>query len=122
MKLIEKRVERADYNGVAGSGLWNQAGDAVVSPEDEHAGASTSRARVRGYSGCTQGAACQFAQSCSIKTRTLVDFDRTWGPAVQVVLRHLAGGDAGLYRKLSAESGLVDGARFRPNSPLIDEP
>ena len=56
------------------------------------------------------------------KDGTLVEFDRTWGPAVQVVLRHLAGGDAALYRKLSAESGLVDGAHFRPNSPLVDEP
>jgi phosphoglycolate phosphatase len=56
------------------------------------------------------------------KDGTLVDFDRTWGPAVQAVLRHLAGGDADLYRTLSAESGLVDGSHFRPDSPLIDEP
>jgi phosphoglycolate phosphatase len=56
------------------------------------------------------------------KDGTLVDFDRTWGPAVQAVLRHLAGGDAILYRTLSAESGLVDGTHFRPDSPLIDEP
>jgi len=56
------------------------------------------------------------------KDGTLVDFDRTWGPAVQAVLRHLTGGDADLYRTLSAESGLVDGSHFRPDSPLIDEP
>jgi phosphoglycolate phosphatase len=56
------------------------------------------------------------------KDGTLVDFDRTWAPAVQVVLRHLAGGDAELYRKLCAESGIVDGSHFRPGSPLIDEP
>ena len=56
------------------------------------------------------------------KDGTLVDFDRTWGPAVQAVLRHLTGGDADLYRPLSAESGLVDGSHFRPDSPLIDEP
>jgi phosphoglycolate phosphatase len=56
------------------------------------------------------------------KDGTIVDFDRTWGPAVQAVLRHLAGGNAALYRKLSAESGLVDGAHFGPDSPLIDEP
>ena len=56
------------------------------------------------------------------KDGTLVDFDRTWGPAVQVVLQHLAGGDAAVYRKLSAESGFVDGTHFRPDSPLIDEP
>jgi phosphoglycolate phosphatase len=56
------------------------------------------------------------------KDGTIVDFDRTWGPAVQAVLRHLAGGNAALYRKLSAESGLVDGAHFGPDSPLIEEP
>jgi phosphoglycolate phosphatase len=56
------------------------------------------------------------------KDGTLVDFDRTWAPAVEVVLRHLAGSNADLYRKLSAESGLVDGSHFRPGSPLIDEP
>jgi len=53
------------------------------------------------------------------KDGTLVEFERTWGPAVQVVLRHLAGGDAPLYRKLSAESGLVDGAHFRRWFDLI---
>ena len=37
------------------------------------------------------------------KDGTLVDFDRTWGPAVQAVLRHLAGGNAALYHKLSAD-------------------
>ena len=56
------------------------------------------------------------------KDGTLVDFDRTWGPAVQAVLRHLARGDDEIYRKLAAESGLLDGARFRPDSPLIDQP
>ncbi len=56
------------------------------------------------------------------KDGTLVDFDHTWGPAVQAVLRHLARGDDDIYRKLSAESGLFDGAHFRPDSPLIDQP
>jgi phosphoglycolate phosphatase len=56
------------------------------------------------------------------KDGTLVDFDRTWGPAVQAVLRHFAGGNAALYRKLCAVSGLVDGAHFLPESPLINEP
>lgn len=56
------------------------------------------------------------------KDGTLVDFDRTWGPAVRAVLRHLACGDDALYRKLAAVSGLVDGTRFQPDSPLIDEP
>ena len=39
-----------------------------------------------------------------------------------MVLQHLAGVDAAVYRKLSAESGFVDGTHFRPDSPLIDEP
>ena len=56
------------------------------------------------------------------KDGTLVDFDRTWGPAVGVVLEHLTRGDDALYRKLSAMIGLVDGARFLPDSPLIDGP
>jgi phosphoglycolate phosphatase len=56
------------------------------------------------------------------KDGTLVDFDRTWGPAVHAVLQHFAGGNEALYRKLCAASGLVDGARFLPESPLIDEP
>jgi phosphoglycolate phosphatase len=34
----------------------------------------------------------------------------------------LAGSNAALYRKLCAESGLVDGAHFGPDSPLIEEP
>ena len=56
------------------------------------------------------------------KDGTLVDFDRTWGPAVQTVLQHLARGDEILYRELCAVSGLIDGLHFLPDSPLIDEP
>jgi phosphoglycolate phosphatase len=56
------------------------------------------------------------------KDGTLIDFDRTWGPAVALVLRQLAGGEEALYRELAAASGLVDGARFLPGSPLIGEP
>jgi phosphoglycolate phosphatase len=56
------------------------------------------------------------------KDGTLVDFDRTWGPAVGAVLQHLACGDDALYRKLCAVTGLVDGARFLPDSPFIDGP
>ena len=57
------------------------------------------------------------------KDGTLVDFERTWGPAVQAVLRHLSRGDDTLYRKLGAASGLVDSARrFLSDSPLIDQP
>jgi phosphoglycolate phosphatase len=57
------------------------------------------------------------------KDGTLVDFERTWGPAVEVVLHQLAHGDERLYRNLAAASGFVDGARrFLPDSPLIDQP
>lgn len=56
------------------------------------------------------------------KDGTLIDFDRTWGPAVESALRRLARGDDALYRELSAVSGLQDGARFLPGSPLIGEP
>jgi phosphoglycolate phosphatase len=56
------------------------------------------------------------------KDGTLVDFNRTWAPAVQAVLRHLACGNEALFRELSADSGLVDGAYFRPCSSLIDQP
>ena len=48
------------------------------------------------------------------KDGTLVEFDRTWGPAVQAVLRHLAGGDAALYRKLSARAALSTAHTFGP--------
>jgi phosphoglycolate phosphatase len=55
------------------------------------------------------------------KDGTLVDFQRTWAPAVEGVLQHLARGDNALYRRLAAVSGLVDGARFLSDSPLIEE-
>lgn len=48
------------------------------------------------------------------KDGTLVDFDRTWGPAVDTVLRDLANGDENLYRQLCAASGLAFGAHFLP--------
>ena len=56
------------------------------------------------------------------KDGTLIDFDRTWGPAVQAVLRRLSRGDDVLFRKLSSVSGLLDNGRFLLDSPLIDEP
>jgi len=56
------------------------------------------------------------------KDGTLIDFDRTWGPAVESTLKRLARGDDALYRELSAVSGLQDGARFLSGSPLIGEP
>jgi phosphoglycolate phosphatase len=57
------------------------------------------------------------------KDGTLVDFDRTWGPAVKTVLRRLAGENAALYRELLNESGINgSGAHFRCDSPIISEP
>ncbi len=56
------------------------------------------------------------------KDGTLVDFERTWRPAVEAVLRQLSDGDDNLYRKLCDASGLVAGAHFLPDSPLIGEP
>jgi phosphoglycolate phosphatase len=37
------------------------------------------------------------------KDGTLVDFNRTWGPAVQSVLKDLAHGSEARYRKLAGE-------------------
>ena len=48
------------------------------------------------------------------KDGTLVEFDRTWGPAVQVVLRHLAGGDAALYRSFPQRAALSTAHTFGP--------
>jgi phosphoglycolate phosphatase len=56
------------------------------------------------------------------KDGTLVDFNRTWAPAVEAVLRGLACGNDAVFQKLSAESGLEDGSRFDPRSPIIYEP
>jgi len=56
------------------------------------------------------------------KDGTLVDFDRTWGPAVQAVLRKLSHGDDGLYRKLCALSGVDDAGFFKSDSLLIGQP
>ena len=57
------------------------------------------------------------------KDGTLVDFERTWGPAVDAVLRHLASGNDALYHKLAAASGFDPSTDcFRPDSPLIGQP
>ena len=56
------------------------------------------------------------------KDGTIIDFDRTWAPAVHSVLLDLAAGNAALYRALAAASGLVDGRHFLPGSPIIDQP
>ncbi|MGB8398782.1 HAD family hydrolase [Bradyrhizobium sp.] len=57
------------------------------------------------------------------KDGTLVDFQRTFGPAVQAVMRRLAGGDRAAYERLVVASRFVEaGQRFLPDSPLIAEP
>jgi phosphoglycolate phosphatase len=57
------------------------------------------------------------------KDGTLVDFQRTWGPAVRTVMRHLASGDRAAYDRLVAASRFVEtDQRFLPDSPLIAEP
>ncbi len=57
------------------------------------------------------------------KDGTLIDFERTWGPAVDAVMRHLADGDRAVYARLAAASRFDQAAqRFLPDSPLIAEP
>lgn len=57
------------------------------------------------------------------KDGTLVDFQRTWGPAVRAVMQHLASGNRDAYDRLVAASRFVEaGQRFLPDSPLIAEP
>jgi phosphoglycolate phosphatase len=54
------------------------------------------------------------------KDGTLVDFQRTWGPATHAVIAHLAAGDQAVYDRLAAVSGFVTGERrFVAGSPLI---
>ncbi|MDO9060267.1 MAG: HAD family hydrolase [Bradyrhizobium sp.] len=57
------------------------------------------------------------------KDGTLVDFQRTFGPAVHEVMQHLAGGDRAAWDRLVAVSRFVEAdRRFMPDSPLIAEP
>jgi phosphoglycolate phosphatase len=57
------------------------------------------------------------------KDGTLVDFQRSFGPAVREVMQHLSGGDRAAYQRLVAVSHFVeDGQRLLPDSPLIAEP
>lgn len=54
------------------------------------------------------------------KDGTLIDFDRTWGPAGYEVMRALAGGDRTRLERLMAVSEYVeDERRFLPSSPLV---
>jgi phosphoglycolate phosphatase len=54
------------------------------------------------------------------KDGTLIDFDRTWGPAAYEVMRTLAGGDPARLRRLMQVSAYVEAERrFLPSSPLV---
>ena len=54
------------------------------------------------------------------KDGTLVDFDRTWGPAAYAVMTALAEGDRASLDRLMTVSHYVEGERrFLPTSPLI---
>lgn len=54
------------------------------------------------------------------KDGTIVDFDRTWGPAAGFVIRTLAQGDTAACARLEAVSHfLPDEERFLPSSPLV---
>jgi phosphoglycolate phosphatase len=56
------------------------------------------------------------------KDGTLVDFQRTWGPAAHTVMTKLANGDGGAFQRLAAVS-LYDAAerRLLPGSPVVIE-
>lgn len=54
------------------------------------------------------------------KDGTLIDFDRTWGPAAFEVMRVMAAGDEAAFARLVAVSEYVLAERrFRPTSPLV---
>lgn len=54
------------------------------------------------------------------KDGTLVDFDRTWGPAAGAVIRAFAAGDQAAEARLAVVSHyLSDARRFLPTSPLV---
>jgi phosphoglycolate phosphatase len=57
------------------------------------------------------------------KDGTLLDFQRTWGPSAQQVMRQLANGSEDAYQRLVTVTGFVDAEqRFLPDSVLIREP
>lgn len=57
------------------------------------------------------------------KDGTLVDFQRSWGPAALEVMQHLAGGRGAAYQRLVAASRYVEAEQcFLPDSPLIAQP
>ena len=57
------------------------------------------------------------------KDGTLVDFQRSWGPAAQAVMQRLASGDRAAYERLVAANRYVEAEqRLLADSPLIAEP
>ena len=57
------------------------------------------------------------------KDGTLVDFERTWGPALHRVLQDLAGGRQAEFDRLAAESGFIESElRFLPDSIFVSHP
>jgi phosphoglycolate phosphatase len=57
------------------------------------------------------------------KDGTLVDFERTWGPALQMVLQDFADGRRADYERLAAISGFIESElRFLPDSIFVSHP
>jgi phosphoglycolate phosphatase len=57
------------------------------------------------------------------KDGTLVDFQRTWGPAVHEVMLRLASGRRAVYERLAVVSGFVQaGMTLQPDSLLVAQP
>jgi phosphoglycolate phosphatase len=54
------------------------------------------------------------------KDGTLIDFDRTWGPAAYEVMREMAAGDEAVFARLAeVNQFVVDEKRFLRSSPLV---
>jgi phosphoglycolate phosphatase len=80
-------------------------------------------------SGGHEGARARLARlGCAVPIRailfdkdgTLVDFQRTWGPATHAVIAHFANGDQAIYDRLALVSGFIAAERcFLAGSPLV---
>jgi len=56
------------------------------------------------------------------KDGTFVDFNATWGPAIESVMREMAGTDAGAFARLAEANHFdIPSRRLRPTSPFIAE-
>ena len=54
------------------------------------------------------------------KDGTLINFEKTWGPALLDVMRDMSGADAAAFARLAALNHFdVEAVSFRPTSPLI---